>query len=354
MEQHAEEPVSPVQDGGGAAAASPGPQQGSDVEVAIQVAQRLYGRLRAAVVGRDDVIELILVALFADGHVLLEDYPGSGKTTLAKTLGVSIVDDHDENGIPTFRRVQFTPDLLPSDITGVNIFDTERNTFEFRPGPIFAYTVLADEINRTSPKVQSALLEAMAEKQVTVDNTTYPLDELFFVIATQNPLDLAGTYPLPTAQLDRFLFKIRMRHISRNAELEVLGPYPAPREDKVRELPTVTRGEVLTARRLCREHVTIAPAIKECLVDIARATREDAQVMAGVSTRALMFAMPALQARAMFHRRDYVSGEDVKQLVPYIFAHRIELVPGADDAHEIIRQCAAGPLEALSRRSVSS
>ncbi|MEO1271019.1 MAG: AAA family ATPase, partial [Myxococcota bacterium] len=259
-----------------------------------------------------------------------------------------------ENSIPTFRRVQFTPDLLPSDITGVNIFDTERNTFEFRAGPIFAYTVLADEINRTSPKVQSALLEAMAEKQVTVDNTTYPLDALFFVIATQNPLDLAGTYPLPTAQLDRFLFKIRMRHISRDAELSVLDPYPAPREDKVRQLDPVSRGEVLMARRVCRESVAIAPAIKECLVDIARATRDDGQVMAGVSTRALMFAMPALQARAMFHRRDYVSAEDVRQLVPYIFAHRIELVPGAEEAHEIVRQCSAAPLEALSRRSMAA
>lgn len=324
------------------------------VNDAIEVATRLFNRLRAAVVGRDDVIELILIALFADGHVLLEDYPGSGKTTLAKTLGTSILDDLPDDQIPTFRRVQFTPDLLPGDITGVNIFDMDRNTFEFRRGPIFAYTVLADEINRTSPKVQSALLEAMAEKQVTVDNTTYPLDKLFFVIATQNPLDLAGTYPLPTAQLDRFLFKIRMKHISRNHELEVLAPYPAPREDKVRALPAITRGEVLDAREICRSKVAIADAIKEALVDIAQATRDNPQVLAGVSTRALMFALPALQARALFHRRDYVSPEDVAALTPYIFAHRIELVPGAQDPHEIIKECAAAPIEALSRKSLAA
>ncbi len=326
------------------------PVQG--VAGALDVANRLFNRLRAAVVGRDDVIELILVALFADGHVLLEDYPGSGKTTLAKTLGLSILDDEPDDDIPSFRRIQFTPDLLPSDISGVNIFDVEANRFDFRRGPIFTYTLLADEINRTSPKVQSALLEAMAEKQVTVDNTTYRLDDLFFVIATQNPLDLAGTYPLPTAQLDRFLFKIRMEHISREDELNVLAPYPAPRENKVAELPGVTRTEVLEARQICREHVHVAKPIKECLVDIARATREDRSIISGVSTRALVFALPALQARAMFHRRDYVAPEDVAALAPFIFAHRVELVPGITDAHEIIRGCAAGPIETLNRASL--
>jgi len=321
---------------------------------AIDVANRLFARLRAAVVGRDDVIELILIALFADGHVLLEDYPGSGKTTLAKTLGQSILDDVPEDEIPSFRRIQFTPDLLPSDISGVNIFDIDTNEFQFRRGPIFAYVLLADEINRTSPKVQSALLEAMAEKQVTVDNTTYPLDNLFFVIATQNPLDLAGTYPLPTAQLDRFLFKVRMEHIDREDELEVLAPYPAPREDKVKELKAVTRSEVLQARQICRHHVHVARPIKECLVDIARATRDNRNVISGASTRSLMFALPALQARAMFHRRDYVAPEDVASLAPFVFAHRIELVPGVTNAHEIIRACAAEPIERLNRASLQA
>ncbi|MEW6282491.1 MAG: AAA family ATPase, partial [Candidatus Eremiobacterota bacterium] len=169
------------------------------------VLRRLQARLKRAVKGRDEVIDLVLIALMADGHVLLEDYPGSGKTTLAKTLGDSIVDDLEDDDIPSFRRIQFTPDLLPSDITGVSVFDVDSASFHFRRGPIFAYVVLGDEINRTSPKVQAAMLEAMAEKQVTVDNVSYPLDHLFFVIATQNPLDLAGTFPLPVAQLDRFL-----------------------------------------------------------------------------------------------------------------------------------------------------
>ncbi|MFN9085815.1 MAG: AAA family ATPase, partial [Acidobacteriota bacterium] len=212
---------------------------------AAEVARVLGSRLRAAIKGRDEVINLILTALFADGHVLLEDYPGSGKTTLAKALGESISDASGRHIAP-FRRVQFTPDLLPSDITGVSIFDPPTGRFEFRPGPIFAHVLLADEINRTSPKVQSAMLESMAEKQVTVDNVTYPLDELFFVIATQNPRDLAGTYPLPVAQLDRFLFKINMDYIDRESEVEVLNTRRQRRSAPPDRL--VSRDEVIVAR----------------------------------------------------------------------------------------------------------
>src|SRR4051812_24415508 len=169
----------------------------SSLDEAREVAEMVRGHMTDNVMGRDDVIELVLVALFADGHCLLEDYPGSGKTTLTKALGNAIIDDIPDDDIPSFRRIQFTPDLLPSDVTGVTIFETTTNTFVFRRGPVFAYVVLVDEINRTSPKVQSALLEAMAEKQVTVDNVSHQLNELFFVMATQNPLDAVGTYPLP-------------------------------------------------------------------------------------------------------------------------------------------------------------
>ena len=176
----------------------------SDLHAARDVLGRLKGRLTHAVRGRDDVTDLLLVALMADGHVLLEDFPGSGKTTLAKALGESIMPSQGETTLHSFRRIQFTPDLLPSDITGVSIFEPKSAQFHFQPGPLFAYVVLADEINRTSPKVQAAMLESMAEKQVTADNVTYPLDDLFFVIATQNPRDQVGTYPLPVAQLDRF------------------------------------------------------------------------------------------------------------------------------------------------------
>jgi MoxR-like ATPase len=324
-----------------------------NLDQAYQVVVRLRERLRAAVKGRDDVIDLVLVALLADGHVLLEDYPGSGKTLLAKTLGDSILDDETEDGIPGFRRVQFTPDLLPSDVTGVTVFDASVNQFFFRRGPIFAYVVLADEINRTSPKVQSALLEAMAEKQVTVDNTTHRLDELFFVIATQNPLDLAGTYPLPVAQLDRFLFKIRMSHVSREAELDVLATARQRREGYVETLPRVGRGEVVAARAACHELVAVSPAVHTALVDIARALRSDRRVLQGASTRSLVMALPALQARAMMHRRDYVAPEDVEALLGPLFGHRLELAPGVEEAGEVIEECAAPWLEEMARVSLS-
>jgi MoxR-like ATPase len=317
------------------------------------LAGRLRARMRAQILGRDEVIECVIIALLADGHVLLEDYPGSGKTTLAKTLGESIVGEADPPGpIVPFRRIQFTPDLLPSDVTGVSVFDAATGRFHFRHGPIFASVVLADEINRTSPKVQAAMLEAMAEKQVTVENVTHPLDELFFVIATQNPLDLAGTYPLPVAQLDRFLFKIRMVHIEREAEMEVLATWRERRDATGEELPKVGRDEVLEARRQVEAGVWIAPVVRECLVDLSRALRADERVLQGPSTRAMVLALPALQARAALRGRDFVSSEDVEQLAPLVFCHRLELAPGVSGAAEVLRECMARPIERLSRSTL--
>jgi MoxR-like ATPase len=320
------------------------------LDAARDVAARIRDRIRENVMGRDAVIELVLVALLADGHVMLEDYPGSGKTTLAKSLGHSIIDDLPDDDIPDFRRIQFTPDLLPSDVTGVMIFDTATNSFVFRRGPVFAYVVLVDEINRTSPKVQSALLEAMAEKQVTVDNVSHKLDDLFFVMATQNPLDAVGTYPLPLAQLDRFLFKLVMKHIDRASELEVLRTWGRPRVE--RDLPRVTRGDVVAARRLVRVQVAVAPAVHECLVDIAQRLRDDKRTRQGVSTRCLVQAIPALQTLAMLRGRDFVSSADVEYLATPLFAHRLELAPGVVGVERVIEDAVRQPLEALARATL--
>jgi MoxR-like ATPase len=330
------------------------PSQVATLDDARNCAARIRAWMRDNVMGRDDVIELVLVALFADGHCLLEDYPGSGKTTLTKALGMAIIDDIPDDDIPSFRRIQFTPDLLPSDVTGVTIFETTTNTFQFRRGPVFAYVVLVDEINRTSPKVQSALLEAMAEKQVTVDNKTRALDDLFFVIATQNPLDLAGTFPLPAAQLDRFLFKIRMTHIDRQSELEVLAGYKTHRDKRLpgADLPSVTRSEILDARAVIAS-IHVAPEVQECLVDIAGETRKSPQILQGASTRSLVLMIPALQARALSRMRSYVSADDVEALAPFIFGHRLELAPGVDDVDSLIRAAMVKPLERLARATMA-
>jgi MoxR-like ATPase len=321
----------------------------ADLYGAFSVYARLRDRLRAVVRGRDEVIELVIVAVLADGHVLLEDFPGSGKTTLAKALGDSIVDDKPDDNIVSLRRIQFTPDLLPSDVTGTTIFDPNTGRFFFRPGPLFAHIVLADEINRTTPKVQSALLEAMAEKQTTVDNRTRRLDDLFLVIATQNPLDVAGTFPLPNAQLDRFLFKIRMTHVSQEAELEILRDHHAIRANADRDdLPRVTRTEILDARRVIETQIFIHPAIHQALVEIAHATRTHERILQGVSTRSLVLALSALQARALTNQRHYVIAEDIDRLANEIFTHRIEVAPGAGDATSLIKECTVGALERLA------
>jgi MoxR-like ATPase len=305
---------------------------------------------RSKVQGRDEVIVLALTALFADGHVLLEDHPGSGKTTLAKALGDCIARKASDESIVAFRRVQFTPDLMPSDVTGTTIFDTESNKFVFRHGPIFANVLLADEINRTSPKVQAALLEAMAEKQVTVDNTTHPLEDLFFVIATQNPHDLAGTYPLPRAQLDRFLFKIRMNYLDRANELQVL----AQKANRVvMAAVAISPHTIVAARNVVQEEVRVHSVIHECLVDLAAALRKDRRVALGISTRSLVQAIPALQARAMLSGRDFVSPRDIKALAVPLFSHRLELAPGVKDADAVVIDCATPIIEAATRRTLS-
>ena len=320
---------------------------------AISILHTLTDSVKKQVLGRDDVIDLTVIALVAGGHVLLEDFPGSGKTTLAKALGEAIKSEEntEEKTFASFRRIQFTPDLLPSDVTGVPVFDSNSNAFHFRPGPLFAHIVLADEINRTSPKVQSAMLEAMGEKQVTVDNTTYLLDELFFVIATQNPLDLVGTYPLPTPQLDRFLFKITMEHIDRDSEMSVLETYIERRDHKLAG-EFVTRRQVLSARKAIEDGVNIHPAIRACLVDISRKLRADDRVLQGNSTRSLVLMLPALQVTAALQRRNYVSADDIGMLLPRVLGHRVELAPGVTDKEKVFSDCMQAPMEKLARSTL--
>ena len=323
------------------------------LQEALEVLSTLQATIKKQVLGRDDVIELAIIALIADGHILLEDFPGSGKTTLAKALGEAIVNgfSNDESIVP-FRRIQFTPDLLPSDVTGVPVFDSNSNAFHFRHGPLFAHVVLADEINRTSPKVQSAMLEAMGEKQVTVDNVTYALDDLFFVIATQNPLDLVGTYPLPTPQLDRFLFKITMNHIDRESELDVLDTYKERRE-LTGQLKTVTRDQVLRARKNIDAEIAISPAIKTALVDISRNLREDDRVLQGNSTRSMVLLLPALQVSAALRGRDYVSAEDIELLLLRVLGHRVELAPGVSNIEKVLLDNMRTPMDQLAKGTIT-
>lgn len=316
------------------------------------VAAKIRDRLSDAILGRDNAIEMVLISLLAGGHILLEDYPGSGKTMLARALGESIESDGRDGTIAPFRRIQFTPDLLPSDITGVSVFQPDRNCFEFLPGPVFTHILLADEINRTSPKVQAALLEAMAERQVTVDNVTRRLNDLFLVIATQNPLGLAGTFPLPAPQLDRFLFKVRMDYIARDAELEVVQSFSRRLHPTVPNLPKVKSSEVVSATRTLEQETQIHVSLTECLVDLARIVRMDERVAQGISTRALVQAVPALAARALLHGRDYVSTEDIETLAVPLFAHRIALAPGVTDAEPIVLQSLHKPLETATRATL--
>ena len=322
----------------------------NDFYQARQSIELLRARMQYDVMGRDDVINLVLVALLADGHVLLEDFPGSGKTTLAKALGNSLSAEGVIGQMSAFRRMQFTPDLLPGDITGVMVFDPDSNQFVFRKGPIFAHIALVDEINRTSPKVQSALLESMGEKQVTIDNVTHSLTDLFFVIATQNPLDAVGTYPLPIAQLDRFMFKIRMVSVSREAELNVIKSWGRPRQPC--NMPQLTVQHILAARRAVREGVACGDIVMECLVDIIRSIREDPRCLQGASTRSIVQAVPALQAYAFMQGRNYVSPQDIQDLALPLFSHRLQLAPGAGQADTVVLENIRQPLERLSRSAM--
>lgn len=295
------------------------------------VYERLLGAVRRAVVGKDEVVELCLVSLLAGGHVLLTDIPGVGKTTLAKAVSSAIDAD--------FSRIQSTPDLLPLDITGTSVYDPRGARFEWIPGPVFAPVLLADEINRATPRTQSALLEAMAEGQVTAEGVSRPLPEPFFVVAPQNPQTYHGTYPLPEGQLDRFMLATSMGYPGRMAELVIVRAQVERRPLEEIE-PVVDAREVAVAREIVRR-VQVHEEVLSYAVALAEATREHAAVSLGVSPRGSIALVRASQARAAARGRDFVGPEDVKALAMHVLAHRIGVRGGASGAtaEGVVRDC---------------
>ncbi|MGB9738269.1 AAA family ATPase [Chloroflexus sp.] len=284
-----------------------------------QLAARIVTNVEQVIIGKRQIVELVLVALLCRGHVLIEDVPGTGKTMLAKSIARSIGS--------SFKRIQCTPDLLPSDVTGVSIFNQQTREFEFRPGPIMAQIVLADEINRATPKTQSALLEAMEERQITVDGITYPLPQPFVVLATQNPIEYEGTFPLPEAQLDRFLVRVHLGYADRLDEIAILKRqregHPLETLSKVVEID-----ELLTLQEAIKQ-VHVDDLIVEYIVALTTATRNHPDVYLGASTRGALALYRAAQAWAALNGRDYVTPDDIKTLAIPVLAHRLIVSPAA-------------------------
>jgi len=279
--------------------------------------QRVAENVERVIVGKREVIELVLVALLVEGHVLFEDVPGTGKTMLARALAISLGG--------AFKRIQFTPDLLPNDVTGVSVFNQKTQEFEFRPGPAFSNVLLADEINRATPRTQSALLECMGERQITVDGQTRILPRPFLVLATQNPIEYEGTFPLPEAQLDRFLMRLRLGYPSLDDERQILdnlrGEHPIERLEQV-----VDAAELLEHQRAVWE-VHVEASVRDYVIAVARATREHPELTLGASPRATLALYKAAQAYAAMHDRDYVLPDDVKRLAVPTLAHRLIVRP---------------------------
>ena len=282
------------------------------VAVAPELLQRVQQSIQSVIRGKDEVIQFALVALFARGHLLIEDVPGVGKTTLAHSLARSFNC--------TFQRLQFTSDMLPSDVVGISVFSQSSQRFEFRPGPIFANIVLADEINRTTPKTQSALLEAMNENQVTVDNRTYPLPRPFMVVATQNPIEHHGTYPLPESQMDRFLMRVRVGYPSAESEKEILRNF-ADAEPLAKVEPVMNADEVLEIQQTVRR-VAVDEELMNYTLAIVEKTRHHEYLSLGVSPRGSMSLFRAAQALAVMEGRNYCIPDDFKRLVVPVFSHR--------------------------------
>jgi MoxR-like ATPase len=287
----------------------------------------LVSRLRTSIgtvfLGKAEVIDLALVALIGRGHLLIDDVPGVGKTLLARAMAMSISS--------TFRRIQFTPDLLPSDILGTSVYDQAERNFVFKPGPIFGNIILADEINRSSPRTQSALLEAMNDHSVSVDGHTHALPDLFFVVATQNPFEFEGTYPLPESQLDRFMLRIHVGYPPRDAERRLLVDHRAG--EPVDTMGSIASAEEIASLQRSAQMIEVDQSISDYLLDIVHATRDHADIRVGASTRGALLLYRAAQSRALLQGRSYVVPDDVKSLVPAVLAHRIvphDWITGSD------------------------
>jgi MoxR-like ATPase len=281
----------------------------------FNLCHEIIRNISRVVVGKSNCIEMLMVGLLAEGHVLLEDVPGVGKTLIAKCLARSI------GGI--FKRVQFTPDLLPSDVTGFNIYSRKTGLFEFQPGPVVANVLLADEINRTIPRTQSSLLESMEERQVTVDGETYSLPRPFFVIATQNPIELEGTFPLPEAQLDRFLLKTHLGYPNRQEEIAILERFRG--KDPLEDLGAVIELEAFMKLQQARQQIRVSNPIRGYIADIVRSTRDHSALQYGASPRASLGLMRAAQGMAALKGRPFVLPDDVKQLADAVLSHRLIL-----------------------------
>ena len=282
-------------------------------------ARKLRENVQKVIVGKDEVIDLAFVATLCEGHILLEDVPGIGKTTLARALAASL-------GC-TFKRIQFTPDLLPSDVTGLSWFNQKAQEFEFRAGPVISQIVLADEINRATPRTQSALLEAMQERQVTVDGVTHALPRPFLVMATQNPVELEGTFPLPEAQIDRFLLRILIGYPTEQEESQILERFRL--EDPLPELKSVISPDEIMRLIDARKQIRIEASVRDYIVRVARSTRKHEEIQLGASPRATLALYQASQAYAAIQGREYVLPDDVKHLAPHILTHRLMISPQA-------------------------